>query len=300
MIWHGQQKYFGGYFQDTWQVSQKLTLNMGLRYEYWRPWTLPRNAATTFDFSGEGSIVYALKNPLDVYDPATDYGRDAELNPNVPRQGYTTSNVNLAPRLGFAYTMTPNTVLRVAGGIFYAGNINTNQMSDNQSGGPPFTLQGGAVTDRTEQLPPIIVRNSFALPAPTSIPTAYSNPLPTARVLGEQYYPSPAVYQWSLGIQQRISASWAVNFDYIGSHTIHNSQWVQFNPGELPRGTPGQSVAPGTAAAEGMGQRRRLGSLGFRQVSIGHAWHQKPGLEWPLVHVQPYLGKKSHHEPQLA
>ena len=234
--WHGQQKYFGGYFQDTWQVSQKLTLNMGLRYEYWRPWTLPRNAATTFDFSGEGSIVYALKNPFDVYDPNTNYGRDAELNPNVPRQGYTTSNVNLAPRLGFAYTMTPNTVLRVAGGIFYAGNINTNQMSDNQSGGPPFTLQGGAVTDRTEQLPPIIVRNSFALPAPTSIPTAYSNPLPTARVLGEQYYPSPAVYQWSLGIQQRISASWAINFDYIGSHTIHNSQWVQFNPGELPQG----------------------------------------------------------------
>jgi len=234
--WHGQQKYFGTYFQDTWQVSQKLTINMGLRYEYWRPWTLPRNAATTFDFSGEGSIVYSLKNPLDVYNPATNYGRDAELNPNVPRQGYSTSNVNLAPRLGFAYTPTPNTVIRVAGGIFYAGNINTNQMSDNQSGGPPFTLQGGAVTDRTEQTPPIIVRNSFLVPTATSIPKAFGNPLPTARVLGQQYYPSPAVYQWSLGIQRRINASWAANFDYIGSHTIHNSQWVQFNPGDLPVG----------------------------------------------------------------
>src|SRR5690606_39802095 len=46
--WHGQQKYFGTYFQDTWQIHPKLTLNMGLRYEYWRPWTLPRNSATTF------------------------------------------------------------------------------------------------------------------------------------------------------------------------------------------------------------------------------------------------------------
>ena len=92
-----------------------------------------------------------FKNPLDVYDPTTDYGRDADLNPNVPRQGYTTSNVNLAPRLGFAYTMTPNTVIRVAGGIFYAGNINVNQMSDNQSGRSSLYLAGwcGHGPDRT-------------------------------------------------------------------------------------------------------------------------------------------------------
>ena len=297
--WHGQQKYFGGYFQDTWQVSQKLTLNMGLRYEYWRPWTLPRNAATTFDFSGEGRLSMHFKNPLDVYDPATDYGRDAELNPNVPRQGYTTSNVNLAPRLGIAYTMTPNTVIRVAGGIFYAGNINTNQMSDNQSGGPPFTLQGGAVTDRTEQLPPIIVRNSFALPAPTSIPTAYSNPLPTARVLGEQYYPSPAVYQWSLGLQQRISASWAVNFDYIGSHTIHNSQWVQFNPGELP---------VGPLANLSLQERRRLRGWGSIDgwVPWGSGKYESGTLgiknrEWNGLSFMSNLtwAKESHHELQL-
>ena len=156
VVWHGQQKYFGGYFQDTWQVSQKLTLNMGLRYEYWRPWTLPRNAAANFDFSGDGKMVYSLQNPLDVYDAAKDYGRDAPLNPNVPRQGYTTSNVNLAPRLGFAYTMTPNTVIRVAGGIFYAGNINVNQMSDNQSGRSSLYVAGwrGHRPDRTASSDP--------------------------------------------------------------------------------------------------------------------------------------------------
>lgn len=234
--WHGQQKYVGAYFQDTWQVNSRLTLNMGLRYEYWRPWTLPRNAATTFDFSGEGKIVYALQNPLDVYDPAKEYGRKAPLNSNVPRQGYRTSTLNLAPRIGFAFTMTPDTVIRVAGGIFYAGNINTNQMSDNQSGGPPFTLQGGQVTSRTEQLPPLVVKDSYVLPAATSIPRAFSTPLPTARILGQQDYPTPAVYQWSFGLQRRLNASWALNLDYIGSHTIHNSQWVQLNPGELPVG----------------------------------------------------------------
>jgi hypothetical protein len=234
--WHGKQPYIGTYFQDTWQMTQKLTVNLGLRYEYWRPWTLARNAATTFDFSGEGRVVYALQNPLDVYDPATDYGRNAPLNPEIPRQGYRTSTRNFAPRIGLAYAVTPNTALNVAGGIFYAGNINTNQMSDQQSGGPPFTLQGGQVTSRTEQLPPIVVRDSYDVPSPTTIPQAFSTPLSAARVLGQQYYPTPAVYQWSLSLQHRFTPSWAANFDYVGSHTIHNSQWVQLNPGDLPQG----------------------------------------------------------------
>lgn len=234
--WHGQQKYFGTYFQDTWQVSPKLTLNLGLRYEYWRPWTLPRNSATTFDFSGEGRLVYALEDPFDVFDPATDYGRNAPLNPEVSRQGYVTSNLNFAPRIGFAYTLTPETVVRAAGGIFYAGNINTNQMSDNQSGGPPFTLQGGRQTSRTEQLPPLLVKDSYERPSATQIPQAYDSPAPAARILGEREYPTPAVYQWTLSIQHRLSSNWALSMDYLGSHTIHNSQWVQLNPGELPLG----------------------------------------------------------------
>ena len=69
--WHGQQKYFGTYFQDTWQVHPRLTLNLGLRYEYWRPWTLPRNSATTFDFSGDGRLVYRFMNTF------TDLGRQS-------------------------------------------------------------------------------------------------------------------------------------------------------------------------------------------------------------------------------
>ncbi len=234
--WNGQQKYFGTYFQDTWQVSRRLTLNMGLRYEYWRPWTLPRNSATTFDFSGDGQLVYALENPFDVFDPSKEYGRNAPLNSDVPRQGYVTSNLNLAPRIGFAYTLTPETVVRAAGGIFYAGNINTNQMSDNQSGGPPFTLQGGQLTSRAEQLPPLVVQDMYPAPVATEIPQAYNDPPQAARILGQREYPTPAVYQWSLSVQHRLNASWALSFDYMGSHTIHNSQWVQLNPGDLPQG----------------------------------------------------------------
>ncbi len=259
--WYGQQRYMGTYFQDTWQISPKLTINMGLRYEYWRPWTLARNSATAFNFSGDGSIVYALQNPLDVYDASKNYGRDAALNSAIPRQGYQTSKLNFAPRLGFAYTLKPDTIIRVAGGVFYAGNINTNQMSDQQSGAAPFTLQGGSVTDRTETLPPILVKNSYAVASPLSIPHAYDNPIPTARALAQLDYPSPAVYQWSFGIQHRISASWAANLDYIGSHTIHNSQWVELNPGAFP---------VGDMANVPLQQRRRL--PGWQSVNAWVPW----------------------------
>src|SRR5437867_9663751 len=86
VYWQGHQRYYGFYFQDTWQVHPRLTLNLGLRYEHWRPWQLPRNNTVRYDFSGNGALIFALKNPYDVLNPATDYGRNAPLNPGVPRE----------------------------------------------------------------------------------------------------------------------------------------------------------------------------------------------------------------------
>ena len=91
---------------------------MGLRYERWNPWLLPRNATVRYNFSGQGGLDYALQNPLDVFNPATDYGRDAPLNPNMPREGYDTDKLNFAPRVGFAYRFGQDTSSGPAAGFF--------------------------------------------------------------------------------------------------------------------------------------------------------------------------------------
>ena len=109
-------------------------------------------------------------------------------------------------------------------------------MSDNQSGGAPFTLSGQQNTSRTDALPPILVRQQFSRPEATEIPQAFDDPVSAPRIIGQLDYPSPAVYQWSFSGQHRFSPSWSVNLDYLGSHTIHNSQFVVLNPGEQPLG----------------------------------------------------------------
>ena len=65
----GHQTYWGFYGQDSWRLSPKLTVNYGLRYEYWSPWLVPRNTTASFNYT-TGNIQYALKNPLDYLDPA--------------------------------------------------------------------------------------------------------------------------------------------------------------------------------------------------------------------------------------
>ncbi|MBK5294139.1 MAG: TonB-dependent receptor [Acidobacteriia bacterium] len=90
---------WGTYVQDDWKVSGKLTLNLGLRYEYDTRITEVANRQSNFDVV-TGKLLIAGFNT----DPETGIHRD----PN-----------NFAPRFGFAYRLRPTTVLRGGVGIFY-------------------------------------------------------------------------------------------------------------------------------------------------------------------------------------
>src|SRR5581483_7951230 len=167
--YRGYKRYYAGYAQDSWRVSTKLTLNYGLRYEYWSPWFVPRHTVASFD-EKTGQILYVLQNPLDYLDPSKGFGKDAPLNPNIPEEGYRQGNKNFAPRVGLAYTVTPSTVFRAAYGIYYDGNTNTNQFSDISSAVGPFKLRYEPVVSSNEQLPNLRVAGNFPFPGPTSIP----------------------------------------------------------------------------------------------------------------------------------
>ena len=97
--WRLQQYY--GYVQDRWQVSPKLTVNFGLRYEI-----VPFAKAA---------------NPGDqsMYDPATNRLVVAGYGPNGRRLNINTDYRDLAPRLGVAYRLGPQTVFRAGYGVSY-------------------------------------------------------------------------------------------------------------------------------------------------------------------------------------
>jgi hypothetical protein len=232
--YRGYQRYYGIYLQDSWRVNTKLTLNYGLRYEYWSPWTVPRNTVIRFN-ERTGTLDYVLQNPLDYLDPASGYGKDAPLNPNLPRTGYTTSALNFAPRIGLAYGISSKTVFRAGWGIYYDGNYNMNQFQDISTAAGPFRLRYNPIVSTGDQEPSLHVSGNFPFPGPTAIPQQNSSPLSTFRTL-KSYYPISSVQEWSASIQQRLGSEWAAEISYQGTHAIHLNQFEDINPPSLPQG----------------------------------------------------------------
>ena len=112
----GKQTYRGVYFNDTWHASDKLSLNLGLRYELQGPWSERYNRLSYFDPTAPSYINQFL--------PAgspTVMG-DAFLVPLGDRSNLPLAKDNLAPRIGLAYSLTPKTIVRSGYGIFWVPN----------------------------------------------------------------------------------------------------------------------------------------------------------------------------------
>ena len=116
----GRQTYRAFYFNDTWRVSNKLTLNLGLRYELQGGWSDRYNRLTFFDptvvnrtVTGCGGTVgsVCLGDALLVKTP-----------PNISRNNLPLDKKQFSPRLGFAYSMNSKTVIRGGYGVFWIPN----------------------------------------------------------------------------------------------------------------------------------------------------------------------------------
>ena len=112
------------YFQDDWKVTSKLTLNLGLRYEWSTPYSERNNQIQFSDFTGDCGIAVPIVVPglVDTtgnLPGSTVFAGGGHRNSRVDRN-------NWAPRLGFAYALNPNTVIRGGAGIYYGLNVATN------------------------------------------------------------------------------------------------------------------------------------------------------------------------------
>lgn len=108
-ILNTRSDYWGAYLQDTWKVSDKLTLNLGLRWDMDTPRFELSNNQSGFDPSGinpvcecPGVMLFAGR------DGRSKYAHDIDLN-------------NLGPRAGFAYRVTDSVVIRAGYGVNYNG-----------------------------------------------------------------------------------------------------------------------------------------------------------------------------------
>jgi hypothetical protein len=195
-----------GYFvQDNWQVTQKLTLLYGVRYE--QP-TIP------YSLNGYARILNADFTALI---PATNATSGATFTP-TPGFQFTGPNNNLwAPRLGFAYRATDKIVVRGGGGIYY----NPNHLN-------AFTLASGnypLANSTAYSADPYFSTNTYSNPSGgTSAPVTcvpgtigcYTSVFTDAPKL-----PTPRMYQWNVDTGVELWKDAAFELQYLGSKSVH-------------------------------------------------------------------------------
>lgn len=225
-----QSKYYAAFVQDDWKVSQRLTLNLGLRWEFETGNTKRFNRLLNFDPQAPFPV-----NQVSVAFPdATGLGaRALNLRGGVTpvgrggvseRENYNHDLNNFGPRIGLAFKLNEKTVVRAGGAIFYA-----------PLGGGGFNIVTAAM-DGLAETPFIASLNNGISPAPG---TTLSNPFPAGIVtptnayrgpltaFGQQSVPvrlrdihQPKLAQWNLNLQRELPGGLTVEAAYAGAAGI--------------------------------------------------------------------------------
>lgn len=208
---------YSWYLQDTWRVARKLTLNLGLRWDYASP-LINNYGLGTFVWE-TGQYVWDQKNPIT--------GAAA----NIPPAGIPPDRNNFAPRFGIAYQLSSKTVVRASFGIFF-NTFGSNYVQAQQSarGNWPFAFPQ-ALTGLNTGVPNVLLPNPF--PGP---PTGSTVPLGCQQCLNiiENSSRTPYVEEWSFSIQRQISRSWIFESAYFGSHGLKLVGQIVDNTAVIP------------------------------------------------------------------
>ncbi len=269
-----RQNRFGAYFQDEWRATRKLTVNMGIRWDFFQ---VPHDVNKKWR---------SLR--LDILSKASD-GRMLPTvipGPNEDFDAYRTDNRYFMPRVGIAYRFTDKWVLRAGGGWFanvqqmnnmtildlqppYSGTFGFNQV-DQAALTIPISYGGRDYTATTRRFTP-------GQPVLT-----LDNPFPgqgtaAARTNVLAFTPdnkNSSVVQWSADIQRELLWKTIVTVGYVGSKTSHLDNTIgNFNSPALPStNTDFNSRRPWQAyISQGEGdQARLLGNIRYLD-SFGNA-----------------------------
>jgi len=225
----GQQIYRGFYVDDTFRLTSKLTLNLGLRYELQGPWSERFDRQSSFD----PNTVSWLANPtvsagLTNVPGLPGLKGDVNLVSTSKRTNIPLPKDNVAPRLGFAYSWDSKTVIRGGYGIFWIPNYVSFGLNPNND------FVNDATTSFTGTIDGIHPTNTINTPfIPVVVP-------PVGRTLGalgtSQYatqvvqnftiadyndHPAGYVQQWNLNIQRNLPHNFFVSAAYVGSKGTH-------------------------------------------------------------------------------
>jgi outer membrane receptor protein involved in Fe transport len=215
---------YGLYFRDRWQVNRKLTLNVGLRWEFYPLMN-----------RGDG-------RGLERWDPSTNLVTIGGLG-NIPMEnGLSVSKKLFSPRLGLAYRLNDATVIRAG----YSVSYNPMALSRPLRGLYPATIAAnwvaptqfgyfGTLSQGVPDVPtPDISSGTVALP-----PTVNMGPRsPWAGQINRGY-----IHSWNFTLERRLPANFLISAGYVGNQTVRQFLDRDINAAPIGSGPQGRPLA---------------------------------------------------------
>ena len=233
-----QSTFTSFYVHDDWKIARRLTLNLGVRWEYEAAPTERFNRMVLgFDFKTPNPVQAAaqanyVKAPIAEI-PASQFTTLGGLTfagvDGNPRQMFSTSHRSFAPRLGFAWQALPRMVVRAGYGIFYdllgVDRIDPIQTGFSQRTTLVATQNNGQtfIATLANPFPNLLRPGAVGLTTYVGQAVTYQKP----------FRPTPYAQNWSLSIQRQFSGRMVLDVTYMGNRITRTTVNREFNP--VPR-----------------------------------------------------------------
>ncbi len=200
------ERYYGGFIQDDWKVNQKLTINIGLRWEFFQEPTYPNPDQQT-----SARWLTELNGVTNVADERIVFPTDSR------DCGCIQDFNNFAPRIGIAYKLTDKTVIRTGGGIYYGGSEALGELRGRFFTGPPRAIEIGL--PQTRQTSNLLVRQGFPeFRVTDEVPASGVDVKTTSDRMSTMYSG-----QWFFDIQHQLPFDTLLTVAYMGQSASHLS-----------------------------------------------------------------------------
>jgi Carboxypeptidase regulatory-like domain/TonB-dependent Receptor Plug Domain len=207
------------YIQDDYKVSNKLSLNLGLRYEYATP-------------------MWERDNVLSNYDPATNSIIKAKDGSLYDRALVNPDRNNFAPRIGFAYSYDSKLVFRGGYGISYIHQNRVGSANELGINGPQVVI---ATVNQSNPLDPTFRTTQQGYPAGISSPANF-NPVLSNITYIPKTLPDPYVQSWFFSIQRELARNTVLDVAYVANHSVALPVLADYNQA-LPQPTPTSNLS---------------------------------------------------------